>query len=198
MKTDVQIKMLRTGIAAILLAASFGLFTGCAAVPAKYHPETVGYTNPPESSDHVRITITPLFDSLALGEPVVITVSMENVGEKPIFVPRSPEILLLWIYPNGQRDNQLIQFTEERHFRADELVRLMPGQFIETRREIKTYYFPKVGITEFWAVCNAPRNTNPALGPVWSGRLESNGYGLLVHRPNERRYQPRDTMLAGQ
>lgn len=115
-----------------------------------------------------------------MGEPLYFTVIIQNVGDKPLWLPRNPDLLLTWVYPNGRRDNFIRERPPAQFFSAHNAVLLQPGQQMTRTIAVKTYYFPLPGITEFRAILRGTGNTNPDLQPFWSGRVESNAYGIRV------------------
>ncbi len=169
------------------------LLTGCGTLNNSYRPAVVG---PVDSCTRVRDLAVVLVgtqeaktsryaDRVRLGEPVHFSVVLKNVGTNDLWVPKNPEILFSWIYPDGQRDNHLREIPKDHFYQADDVVLLKPGQSLKQPYQLKTWFFRKTGIVEFRAIVQISRNTNRDLPAVWSGRVVSNGYGILVERPHQ-------------
>ncbi|MBU0676825.1 MAG: hypothetical protein KJ626_01805 [Verrucomicrobia bacterium] len=158
---------------------------GCSSVPNPYIPETVGVVTPGKLESGLQVRITPIEDHTPLGTPVLFRVHIRNVGENALWVPKDPTLVFLWTYPNGRRDNFVLEDPAPRHFREQEAVLLQPGHQVTLSQAIETYYFPRPGITEFSVVINVPRNTNPELDPFWHGELTSNSYGIRMMKPGQ-------------
>ncbi|OGV42686.1 MAG: hypothetical protein A2X46_05315 [Lentisphaerae bacterium GWF2_57_35] len=158
------------------------LLSGCGTMPAKYIPVTLGPVIESESVQGIELTILPSVETIAIGEVLTMTVTIKNIHTEPVWFPRNPEIMMLWIYPDGKRDNLVFECTENRFYTEDQVVWLKAGQVVQTKMRIKTYYFPKPGVTEFQAFCNAASNTNPAIRPFWHGKIFSNTYGVMVEK----------------
>ena len=167
-------KWFQMGVLAALVTA------GCSTVPDKYKPVQVGVVNEENIADGIEFVIRPATDTLVRGEVLFFDISLKNVGADGFWFPREPEIMLTWVYSSGQRDNLLFEPTDTRHFTKTDAVYVKPGQTLKTRMKIKTYYFPRIGITEFQAFYRAPANTNPDLEPFWNGKVYSNSYGINV------------------
>ena len=163
----------------ILISASY-IFIGCASLPNSYIPETAGPVNESEVYDGLQATLLSDYVAIAKGESINFDIELKNTTEQGIWIPEKPEIMMSWVYPNGRRDNVLIEFNETRFYSKDELVYLKPQEATVVTVPIKTYYFPRTGITEFQVWCNISKNTNPALPRVWHGQLASNAYGVDI------------------
>lgn len=156
------------------------LLAGCAEMAGPYVPARVGAIRDTVSSGAVAVVIDTDAHEALIGQPIVFRVTIRNTSEQALWVPRNPDLLFTWIYPDGRRDNFLREFEAERFYGEDEAVLLKPGFQMTKYVQIKTYYFDRAGITEFRALLHAGRNTNPALTPFWYGEAMSNGYGVLV------------------
>ena len=163
-----------------------GCLMGCSTVPATYKPSTLGPSREAITDRGLRITIEPKVQVALRGQPLVFDVTITNVGHEPFLLPAEPEVLFVWTYSNGERDNYLLDQPASRYFRPHEVVRMKPGAELVRQFSVKTYYFDKLGITEFRAILEGVPNTNPALETVWAGRAISNAYGVRVD--GSRRY----------
>ncbi len=157
------------------------IFSGCAAIPQPYIPELAGPIGYGDILHGLEIRIEAEQERARLGDPITMLVTLENKGEQAIWIPRKPHIILFWVYPNGQRDNYVIEFPAERYYTPKEIFPLHPGQKLVITEILDTYYFPKPGITEFTAIYHAPRNSNPDILSVWAGRIRSNSYGIILN-----------------
>ena len=178
---------------AIYYIVALALLTGCGTLNNTYRPAVVG---PVDSCTRVRDLAVALVgtqeaktsryaDRVRLGELVHFSVVLKNVGTNDLWVPKNPEILFSWIYPDGQRDNHLREIPKDHFYQADDIVLLKPGQSLKQPFQLKTCFFRKPGIVEFRAIVQVSRNTNRDLPSVWSGRAVSNGYGILVERTHQ-------------
>ena len=174
--------MKRTSSHLTAISIAVVLHTGCASVPQAYRPQNVGPGRPAPSEKGLRVSISPDSEVAVKGEPIQFSVEIENVSAGSLVVPRHPHVVFTWTYANGQRDNFLAEVPDEQFLAPSDVVRLEAGGTLRIKVPVKTYYFRRLGVTEFRAVVNAPRNTNPALGDVWQGRALSNRYGVLVTR----------------
>lgn len=170
----------------LLLAVAAALGTGCASMPERYKPDTQGRIDNAEKDAALEILLKTDTAVVAIGEPLYLDVAIRNVSDERVWLPREPTVLVSWIYPNGVHDNFLKEIREENHLERGQLVCLEPGQQISQRVEIRTYYFDRPGITEFRARLYGARNTNPRTEPTWTGRLQSNSYGVMVERAKKK------------
>lgn len=161
------------------------ILTGCGTIETAYIPNQMGLIENHHHQSGIKLTILPNAKVIAKGEPISFRILVENTADTPILVPKDPKIVFLWVYPNGRRDNLLVETTSKKHFQPRELVQLNPGSKMIVRERIETYYFPKYGITEFRAILAIPENSNPRLQNVAKGRIPSNRYGVLVERPDK-------------
>lgn len=167
------------GVAVLAAALAFAA-AGCATTPKPYVPVTLGSLDDPETDGQLEVWISTSQEAAFIGDPIFFTVTIRNTGTRAVWVPRNPDLLMTWIYPNGRRDNMLREFSRDQHYSASEAVLLRAGQQMTKSVAVKTYYFPRTGITEFRAVLHAGRNTNSELSPFWQGELQSNAYGIMV------------------
>ncbi len=161
-------------------SALFG--AGCASIPTAYKPATPGRLDNAERNSMLELVLDTETPVIAIGEPILLNVTIRNVGPNRVWLPRQPTVLVSWIYPNGVHDNFLKELREEERLERHQLACLEPGQQISQRVEIRTYYFDRPGVTEFRALLHAGRNTNPDTETTWAGRLHSNSFGVQVER----------------
>jgi len=162
---------------AILLAAA-----GCGTFPNEYKPNTVGSLNRPETVAWLQFSIQPLKDTIRSGDLLRFEWTVTNTGTTAVWFPKQPQVMILWIYPNGEHDNLIFEVREAEYYEPDDIFQLKPGASYRQPFGIKTYYFELTGVTEFSATCYVPRNTNPDLPPMWTGKMTSNSYGVLATR----------------
>ena len=172
-------------IAAVILAASL-MGSGCASMPERYKPATQGRLDNAEEDPALVVMLKADTPAISIGEPLHLDVAIRNVSNERVWLPCEPTVLVSWIYPNGIHDNFLKEIRNEDHFDRGELVCLEPGQQIAQRVEIRTYYFDRPGITEFRARLYGTRNTNPKTDATWTGRLQSNSFGVMVERAKKK------------
>ena len=167
-------------MAALLLPL---LGAGCASMPQAYKPVTPGRLENSERSNGLEINLESETPVIAIGEPILLNITIRNVSPECVWLPRQPTVLVSWIYPNGIHDNFLKELRQEERLERHQLACLEPGQQISQRVEVRTYYFDRPGVTEFRALLHAGRNTNPHTESTWAGRLHSNSFGVQVERP---------------
>lgn len=189
------IEMMRFSHRTTWPAAALGCFlalfvSGCGTIEKPYQPQRVGRIDSERPTGPIEVQILCAQETVVIGEPLYFTVIIRNVGDRPLWLPRNPDLLMTWIYPNGRRDNFIREQPPPQFFSAYNAVLLQPGQQMTRTIAVKTYYFPLPGITEFRAILRGTENTNPELHPFWSGRAESNGYGIRVLK------KPRGTQEA--
>ena len=170
-----------------ILAAGVALTTGCASVPEAYKPTVVGMIHHGMHEGNLQITIEPDRDEAAVGDRLMFRVILTNTGGAPFLIPRRPNVLFTWVYPDGRRDNFVIDDPAPRFYQASELHEVSPGESFVMRVPIETYYFNRYGVTEFRAVARIPRSTNPAHDALWHGEAMSNAYGVLIKKKRGRR-----------
>ena len=119
-------------------------------------------------------------DFVPRGEAITFSVTLKNNSPDALWIPDNPNVLLVWTYPNGRRDNFLQDAPESAFYDQSSAIQLAPGQELTRQMSIKTHYFDFDGVTEFRAVLEVADNTNPELHPFWTGRVVSNGYGVMV------------------
>lgn len=166
----------------LLMVMACLLISGCAST--QYIPTQVGVviqeTRPP-----LELFLRPQQDWVIKGNPILFEVEFRNNSNHSIWIPRSPNILLYWVYANGQRDNIVRDFPAVSSFSSGNAIELPPGKKMIIHRKIDTYYFPKCGITEFQAIYMATPNNNPHLTPFWENETVSNAYGIRVVNPGD-------------
>jgi hypothetical protein len=175
-------KAIQAGAVAMLAAA----LSGCGTMPETYIPSTVGPLGESNPASEMRVSISSKNTLAFIGDLIIFQITLKNVSEDPIWVPREPDVLLTWTYPNGRRDNFVREFQDERYYSPDDAVQLLPGQQITKFIPVKTYFFERAGITEFRALVHASRNTNPKLAPFWEGKAISNAFGVLVENAKKK------------
>ncbi|MBU1909092.1 MAG: hypothetical protein KJ726_03505 [Verrucomicrobia bacterium] len=168
-----------------LFLALFG--AGCASMPAPYKPATEGRINNAERDVALEIRLDTETPVIAIGDPIFLIVTIRNVGPNRVWLPQQPTVLISWIYPDGIHDNFLKELREEERLAPHQLVCLEPNQQISQRVEVRTYYFDRLGVTEFRALLHTGRNTNPDTGPTWMGRLQSNSFGVRIERRTKKK-----------
>ena len=161
------------------------LCIGCATVPTKYQPKTLGTVDHGSQDAELMVTISPRSDVVLKGDPIRFSVEVKNVAIHEVLIPNQPDINFLWTYSNGAKDNYLSDSPAERFYQDQDLVRLAPGEAKMFEVPIKTYYFDRLGITEFAARLTSARNTNPAMGKVWQGPVFSNRYGMMITKDRD-------------
>ena len=165
----------------LCVATAGSLLTGCASLPDTYVPSTVGPVQHQSAQrEALECRIHPVYDAVVAGEPVQFVVEIRNRGDQPVWVPSQPEVLFLWTYSNGRRDNFMRDEPMPQFYTTQNAKLLQPGEQLKRTVEIGTRNFLRQGVTEFRAIVKVPRNLNPELAPFWTGRAYSNGYGVLV------------------
>lgn len=155
---------------------AMAMLSGCGTVQEVYKPTQLGNLADNRNDRDIEITLRPDKAQARIGDPITFTVSIRNVGTQPVLMPNDPDLLMMWIYPDGKRDNLI---RSERRGRAEWSV-LKPGEERIAHSVITTYYFDHSGIHEFRAILSgvneiAMNSTRPA----WQGRAVSNGFGVL-------------------
>ena len=170
----------------LLICTIAFLSGGCGTMPNSYVPATVGPIDNPQPGGPIEVRISTSQDNAFVGDNLYFSVIIRNRGDEPVWIPRNPDVLLSWVYPNGQRDSFMREFPPEQYFSDADAILLKPGQQMTRTVVVKTYFFPKPGITEFRALVHASRNTNPGLHPFWHGQTESNSFGVMVKNPKKK------------
>jgi len=160
------------------------ILNACTTLPEEYIPTTVGPVSDPKPVNGLEVRLVPKLDHVIRGEPLFFNVIIRNVGQIPFWIPRKPHVVLIWTYPNGQRDNMMTEFPDHRFYDTANAIRLSPGEIMTTRLKVDTYYFPKPGVTEFHAVYYVSPDDTAGCQPFWHGRAPSNAYGVLVESPD--------------
>ena len=164
------------------------MLSGCATVPTPYKPSTVGSLNDSQAKDALEVVIEPQCTHAIIGEPIRFAIRLRNVGTQAFWIPRDPDLMFMWVYPNWRRDNFLAEFDGERDYADREVTLLRPGAELSKQFTIKTYYFNREGVTEFRALVHASRNTNPSFTPFWHGKALSNAFGVMVQSARSGRF----------
>lgn len=168
----------------VLLGAAASLMSACSTVPDPYVPARMGAFQAGQPSDGLVLEIHADDTVAALGEPLTFKVIIRNMSDQAYWIPRKPQLLFYWIYPTGQRDNYVIEFSQEQYYSLEDAVLLQPGEQVAVLERIETFYFPKGGITEFKAKFFSARNTNKQLAPFWHGTIFSNNFGVMLRARN--------------
>lgn len=171
--------MTKFHIAACFLAGLITM-TGCAGIKEPYIPQTLGPSRIAPAKEGIRLLLTAQEDVSPLGEPLNLRVTLRNEGSEPVWLPTNPHVFMVWVYPNGRNDNMVLDPPHRHHFTQHSAVLLEPGEEVSEEICVDTYYFPRVGITEFQAVLRVAGSTNPDLKPFWVGRAVSNSFGVLM------------------
>jgi len=167
-----------------MLAAGFlgaGLL-GCTSVPAPYIPKQVGNVRSGSVHDGLEVYIQPQSEQAYIGAPILFDITIRNTGDHAYWIPKQPNVNFRFVYANGRRDNYLEDDISDhsRYYGETDAVLLRPGHQLTQSFPVKTYYFARAGITEFYAILQEGQNDNRALTPCWSGKVVSNSYGVLV------------------
>lgn len=157
----------------MLIVMIAGIVAGCASFEfSDYVPRQAGSLDDASGSEQIAVSLRPDAPSIRRGDNLGFSVAIRNISGQTVVLPKNPDVMLTWIYPDGQRDNLI---RGESDAAPGELVKLDPGQEMIRHSTIKTYYFHRSGITEFRAIVSA---AGPA--DAWSGRAISNGYGVMI------------------
>lgn len=155
--------------------AAVALLAGCGTVREAYKPSHLGNLADSETDNGIEVTLSPDKYRARIGDPVTFQVVIRNVGDQPVAFPADPDLLLTWVYPDGKRDNLI---RGDKASARPGTVLLAPGQERIEHSVVTTYYFDHGGIHEFRAIVTADAQT-AAGRPQWSGRLVSNGFGVM-------------------
>src|SRR5438046_1085080 len=88
----------------IVLVAVAAL-TGCATVEKPYIPAKLGNLEDDQAYDGIRMQLMPDHFQAKIGELLTFSIILKNVSSQPIWIPKDPDFLLTWVYPDGKRDN---------------------------------------------------------------------------------------------
>lgn len=168
------------GLGGLLLIALLGLSTtGCASVEERYKPQQVGALQDNNAVNGIEVTLIPDRFKAKIGDIVTFSVKIKNVGNEGVWIPKEPDILMTWVYPDGKRDNFVNDFDQAGRYRGDSFM-LPPGQEKIFQSAITTYYFNRGGITEFRAKVNMTgRMAQASSQPTWDREIASNGFGVM-------------------
>ena len=157
----------------LALVAVALLLAGCASFgPPDYRPQHAGSIGEGDNSGNISVVLQSDQTAIHRGDELGFSVSIRNVGQQAVLLPRNRDLMLSWVYPDGRRDNFI---RDSRDVANAEIVHLEPGEQIVQRSSLKTDYFHRRGITEFRAIVSAAGQEN-----TWTGRATSNGFGVLV------------------
>jgi hypothetical protein len=163
--------------AGVLAAA---LLAGCATVEQPYIPAKMGNLNDSLAYGGIKITLVPDHYQAKIGDLLSFSIILKNVSEEPIWVPREPDVLMMWVYPDGKRDNLVRDTDKQVSYTKSNAVLLQPGQERTYRSALSTYYFNRDGITEFRALVRADHPSGNDADLFWAGEGESNGFGVML------------------
>jgi len=158
----------------MMAVMGMGMMTGCGTVQQAYKPGHMGDLSDQEVAEGIRVTLTPDKARVRIGEPVSFKVLIRNVGDKAVWIPADPDLLMTWVYPDGRRDNLVRGMQTVPHKNS---VLLTPGEERIENSVVTTYYFSRTGIHEFRAILTADASGKQTAG--WSGRAISNGFGVF-------------------
>lgn len=179
---SVKIGSFASGAIRLVFSLMVLLGAGCATVDDNvYIPTQLGEIPRPTSPSEISLTIYPEAARVERGDLLRFTATLRNAGAKAFYIPQDPVLLFMWTYPNGRRDNMLVEQPTSRHYDPSEVRLIEPGEEVRMTVELKTHYFPKTGITEFVAIYKTPENSNSALASLFGPtRAISNHFGIMV------------------
>lgn len=161
-----------TLLVALILAAA-----GCSTIHPTaqndYYPTRPGNLADGETSGDISVALNASNDHVQRGGDLLLSVAIRNIGPNPVIFTQEPDTRLVWIYPDGKRDNMIGPIAEVGDLAG---ARLEPGQEIVRQSVVKTYYFNRKGITEFRAIVSAAGASEKG----WTGRAISNGLGVRI------------------
>ena len=163
-----------------ILVLGAALLTGCATVEDKYIPAKMGNLEDSQASGGIRISLVPDHFKAKIGDLLTFSIVLKNESEEPIWIPKQPDFLLTWVYPDGKRDNVIRNPETNKMYTKVNAILLQPGQEKVYRSAVTTYYFNREGITEFRALVSVDKPASKELKPFWNGYAESNGYGVYL------------------
>ena len=156
-----------------------GWMAGCSTTPSSREADApVGQLDNVETSGPIKVTLRSNEFRARRGEPIRFEVQIENIAHEPIWLPKEPAIVLVWIYPNGRKDNTMTPISDRVSSGLDKVQQLRPGEQIVRQMTVSTRYFPQEGVSKFQAIVQVPTNmVEPALP---AGRFASNRFGVFV------------------
>jgi hypothetical protein len=143
-------------------------------------PHNVGHIERNFERGDLQFTIHPNKQSFREGETIEFVAEFKNISSRAIWIPKDIYPLFLWYYPTGQKDGLLPSSAVSKKYTNENAVLLKPNQIYSVTRIIRTHYFPGDGIVEFRAIITVNVDAGNSLTPFWTGRMESNAYGVLV------------------
>ena len=167
-------------VVAGILVLGAALLTGCATVDKAYIPSKMGNLEDSQASGGIRMSLVPDHYQAKIGDLLTFSIVLKNVSDAPIWIPKQPDFLLTWVYPDGKRDNIIRNPETNQTYTKANAILLQPGQEKTYRSVITTYYFNRAGITEFRALVSVDKPASKELSPFWNGYAESNGYGVYL------------------
>lgn len=172
---------MKTTTSAYWKAATAGavalLAVGCGTVQPPYKPAQVGML--PDSSPVAGLVMTlqPDRTTAQIGDAINFNIKIKNMGTATVWLPKDPEICLMWTYPDGKCDNFVRD--DDSPTAPPALAPLAPGEERLFKSCVTTYYFDRRGVTEFRARVTVPNAVNTVGGLAWTGDMASNGYGVM-------------------
>ena len=154
--------------------------TGCGSMPAVYHPQAVGPVSQGQAHAGLLLKLTSDVCTVPVGQPVNFQLLVRNISTQSFWIPVKPQQGFFWTYSNGRHDFIVFDREQKKYYTKNECLLLQPGKELVLTGSVDTYYFEKLGITEFIAELVVAQNTNPELQPFWSGRALSNAYGIRI------------------
>ena len=162
-------------------AATTGAFAllavGCGTVQPPYKPAQVGML--PDSSPVAGLVMSlqPDRTTAHIGDAINFHIKIKNMGNATVWLPKDPDIFLMWTYPDGKCDN----FVRDDYSPTAPLALapLAPGEERLFKSCVTTYYFDRRGVTEFRARVSVPTTYAGNNSLAWTGDMASNGYGVM-------------------
>lgn len=161
----------------IVSSAVGGFLFGCTSIPSN-HGRTVGDREDAELARRLVVNLHSSQSRVRRGDPITFDVEIRNEWDQPLWLPRDLSLVLMWTYPTGQKDNTMGPMVAQGSFGWSSLQQLESGQVLSQRVSISTRYFPRLGVTKFWAMVQVPSNTAAIALPV--GRYVSNRVDIQV------------------
>jgi hypothetical protein len=168
------------------MLTALSLAGGCSTMNGTYLPQQVGPVRDYEPTDGLKVTIDTDQEYVRHGDPVVFEVTVKNASARTCRVPQDPEIVMIWTYSDGTRDNFLTEAPQPRDYAMSDTVRLAPGESLKRRVPVETQAFRQGGVTEFHAMLQAPACAHGGMRDLWTGEALSNDFGVMVTGFGER------------
>jgi hypothetical protein len=180
MERELEMKM-NCIVAAISAMSVCLLSVSCTTAPKNvYIPRQLGSVAKADANPDADLEIKPSRMEIRHGDPIEFEVVLVNSSTNDYWVPKNLSPTFVWSFSDGRRDGQLPSPSIPREYDRQELALLKPGEKLSMTKTIKTNFFTRGGLVEFRAILQIPENTNPSIGPVFDGKLSSNGYGVML------------------